>query len=73
MAKLFSGIFLMIGGLIAFYIVQAFVGELNTSKWTANEVTLVTIILPAVVILASLLAVYVGVKNRIGRKKFFDE
>lgn len=61
--KLFSGTFLLIGGLVAFFVIQSFVGELNTTNWTGAEVTLITTILPAAVAIAAPLAIYMGIKK----------
>jgi len=68
MTKLISGIFLLIGGLVAFFVVGSFVGELNTTSWTATEITLVTILLPASLIIGSLLAVFIGIRRVFTRR-----
>lgn len=68
MTKLFTAIFLMIGGLVAFFVVQSFVGELNTTNWSGVEITLYTIILPASIIFGSLAAIFIRTRGGFGRR-----
>lgn len=68
MIRLIEGIFGLFGGLIAFFVVQVFVDNIPTSGWTATEVTLVTIVLPAVVIIGAIAGAFLGSAHLIERR-----
>ena len=72
MGKFISAIFLLIAGLIAFYIVSAFVGAIESTGLTENlsetEIILFVHVLPAVFIFGTLVSIFLGVKRTIGRQ-----
>lgn len=72
MSRLISGIFLLIGGLIAFFIVSAFVDMIVdtglTTSWSAIEVTLFTVVIPATFVFGTLVAAFMGIKRYAGRR-----
>lgn len=69
MGRLITGIFTLIMGLIAFYVVSAFAEAVETTGLTANwsetETLLILRILPAVLIFGVIVSVFLGIKRRI--------
>lgn len=77
MNRFIEGIFVLLIGLVTYYIVSAFAGAIVstglTENWSSAQVLLVIQIMPAMLVFGTMASVFLGIRKAIDRRSSPDD